>query len=106
MFHPRTAIWPTPDYERLRFKLQLSNGKRKIVMGHGSSVVSNFNFFMCHRLGKDKAMYEKEIVAQVKKIESMKQSGADEYDIKKQVTFQSILTVFLNRCCTYLDRST
>ena len=30
-------------------------------------------------------MYEKEVIEQEAKIESMKQSGADEYDIKKQV---------------------
>ena len=30
-------------------------------------------------------MYEKEVIEQEAKIESMKQSGADEYNIKKQV---------------------
>ena len=46
-----------------------------------------YTFSICtyNRLLKDKSMYEKEVIEQEAKIESMKQSGADEYNIKKQV---------------------
>ena len=40
--------------------------------------------FIC-RLGKEKIMYEKEVIDQGNKIEKMKEEGKDEYDIKKQV---------------------
>lgn len=39
-----------------------------------------------HRLAKEKAMYEKEVVDQEAKIEKMKAENKDEYDIKKQAS--------------------
>ena len=44
-----------------------------------------FSIRTYNRLLKDKSMYEKEVIEQEAKIEFMKQSGADEYNIKKQV---------------------
>ncbi|KXJ16104.1 tubulin-specific chaperone A [Exaiptasia diaphana] len=37
------------------------------------------------RLGKEKTMYEKEVVDQSKKVEKMKEENKDEHDIKKQI---------------------
>nr|XP_054756614.1 tubulin-specific chaperone A-like [Lytechinus pictus] len=37
------------------------------------------------RCTKEKVMYEKEVVSQEKKVETMKAGGDDEYNIKKQI---------------------